>query len=919
VANKKVKGLVIVESPAKAKKINSYLGDDYIVLASVGHVCDLPQGADQIPDDVKKAQPWTKLGVNVDNDFEPYYVVPKDKEKTVRELKAALKNAEELIIATDEDREGESIGWHIQRLLAPKVPVKRMVFSEITKAAIKEAIAHPRQIDENLVAAQETRRIVDRLYGYTLSPLLWKKVAPKLSAGRVQSVAVRVLVSRELERLAFKKGTYWDLKATLETADKTRFTADLAALGGRKIASGKDFDEHTGKLKVGSEVLLLDEKTARDLQTRLQTAQWLVSSLEHRQQVRRPYPPFTTSTLQQESSRKLGLSTRDTMAVAQRLYEDGYITYMRTDSVSLSSEAITASRGCVKDRYGDIYLSPEPRQFTTKSKGAQEAHEAIRPAGTEMKTADELGLSGREAKLYSLIWMRTVATQMAEARLQFVTAIINAADAEFRATGRHVEFPGFFRAYVEGVDDPEAALDDQEAALPPIKEQDKLGCQTVDSLSHETKPPARFTEATLVGKLESEGVGRPSTYASIISTIQDRNYAIKTGNQLIPTFTAMAVTKLLERHFPQLVDLAFTAKMEQTLDEIATGEAERLPYLRAFYSDPNGLENQVKTHEEEIDPRTACTLEFEGLEAKIRIGRFGAYAEKMNGEESLKASLPNDLTPADITNEIVEGLILRKQQGPQALGDHPETGVPIYVMTGPYGTYLQLGQVKEGEPKPKRVSVPKNIPIDALTFQTALDLINLPRTLGKHPETGKVVNAGVGMYGPYVLHDKKYKSIPKEQSVLTISMDEAVELLKQVKGRAVIAPLKELGNHPTDSQPIAIYEGRYGSYVKHGDNNATLPKDRLVEEVTLDEALILLAERAAKGPSKKKGRSAKKSVTSVAKKTSPKNEDGTEKAAAKKKAATKKKTAKSDATIASKDDGAAATSESKSSAPETKT
>jgi DNA topoisomerase-1 len=901
VANKKVKGLVIVESPAKAKKINSYLGDDYIVLASVGHVCDLPQGADQIPEDVKKAQPWTKLGVNVDNDFEPYYVVPKDKEKTVRELKAALKGAEELIIATDEDREGESIGWHITRLLAPKVPVKRMVFSEITKAAIKEAIEHPRQIDENLVAAQETRRVVDRLYGYTLSPLLWKKIAPKLSAGRVQSVAVRLLVSRELERLAFRKGTYWDLKATLETAEQAKFSADLASVGGRKVAAGKDFDEHTGKLKAGSDVLLLDEQTAKDLQSRIEKANWFVASLEQRQQVRRPYPPFTTSTLQQESNRKLGLSARDTMQIAQRLYEDGYITYMRTDSVSLSSEAITAARGCVKDRYGDVYLSPEPRQFATKSKGAQEAHEAIRPAGTEMKTADELGLSGREAKLYSLIWMRTVATQMAEARLQFVTAIINVGDAEFRATGRHVEFPGFFRAYVEGVDDPEAALDDQEAALPPLKEQEKLAVQTVDPLSHETKPPARFTEATLVGKLEAEGVGRPSTYASIISTIQDRNYAVKTGNQLIPTFTAMAVTKLLETHFPQLVDLAFTAKMEQTLDDIATGEAERLPYLRAFYSDQNGLENQVKTHEEEIDPRTACTLEFEGLDSKIRIGRYGAYAEKTNGEESLKASLPNDLTPADITNEMVDELILRKQQGPQALGEHPETGAPIYVMTGPYGMYLQLGTVKEGEPKPKRVSVPKNISMESLTFETALDLINLPRTLGKHPETGKVVNAGVGMYGPYVLHDKKYKSIPKEQSVLTITMDEAVELLKQVKGRAVVAPLKELGNHPTDGQPVAIYEGRYGSYVKHGDNNATLPKDKSIDDVNMDLAVMLLEERAAKGPAKKRGRTAKKTVTTVAKKTTAKSEAGTVKKTAKKKAATKK-TAKTSDVVSSAED-----------------
>lgn len=886
-ANKKVKGLVIVESPAKAKKINSYLGSDYTVLASMGHVCDLPQGADQIPDEVKKAQPWTKLGVNIEHDFEPYYVVPKEKEKTVRELKAALKQAEDLIIATDEDREGESIGWHLKRLLDPnsKLPVKRMVFSEITKEAIQEAIAHPRLIDENLVAAQETRRIVDRLYGYTLSPLLWKKVAPKLSAGRVQSVAVRLLVTRELERLAFKKGTYWDLKAQLETGNQAKFTADLSTVGGRKVAAGKDFDEHTGRLKPDADVLLLDEATARNLQERLQKGAWTVASLEQRQQVRRPYPPFTTSTLQQEANRKLGLSARETMQIAQRLYEDGYITYMRTDSVHLSTEAISAARRCVKDRYGDPYLSPEPRQYTTKAKGAQEAHEAIRPAGTEMKTADELGLGARESRLYSLIWMRTVASQMAEARLQFVTATISVADAEFRATGRHVEFPGFFRAYVEGVDDPEAALDDQEAALPVLQEKENLNCPVLESVGHETKPPARYTEATLVRTLEAEGIGRPSTYASIISTIQDRNYAVKSGNQLVPTFTAMAVTKLLETHFPQLVDLAFTARMEQTLDDIALGEAERLPYLKAFYSDPDGLENLVKQHEEEIDPRTACTLEFEGLNSKIRIGRFGAYAERQEGEESLKASLPADLTPADINNEMIEELILRKQQGPQALGEDPETGLPIYVMTGPYGLYLQLGLAKEGDPKPKRVSVPKNIPIQNLTFETAVDLINLPRSLGKHPETGKVVNAGVGMYGPYVLHDKKYKAIPKEQSVLTITMDEAVELLKQVKGRAAATPLRELGNHPTDGQPVSIFEGRYGPYVKHGDNNATIPKEKEIEQVTMDEALAWLAERLAKGPAKKKGRGAKKSVTTVAKKT-------TEKAAPKKKAATKKSAAK---------------------------
>jgi len=885
VAKKKQKGLVIVESPAKAKKINSYLGPEYTVLASMGHVCDLPQTAEAIPEDVKKEQPWTKLGVNVEADFEPYYIIPKEKEKVVRELKKALKDADELILATDEDREGESIGWHLARLLEPKVPVKRMVFSEITKEAIQAAIRNPRTIDENLVAAQETRRVVDRLYGYTLSPLLWKKVAPKLSAGRVQSVAVRILVKRELERLAFRSGTYWDLKAGLETPRQARFEAQLVSVGGKKIATGKDFDEHTGKLKPDADVLLLDEQTARDLEGRLRDVSWKVTSVETRQQTRKPYAPFTTSTLQQEANRKLGMSARETMQVAQRLYEEGYITYMRTDSVHLSDEAIQGTRRSVEKRYGKDYLSPGVRQFTTKTKGAQEAHEAIRPAGSEMKTAEEHGLQGREQKLYSLIWKRTMATQMAEARLQFQTVTITADDAEFRATGRHVEFPGFFRAYVEGVDDPDAALDDQEAALPPLNEGDVLGCRELEAVAHETKPPARFTEATLVRELEADGIGRPSTYASIISTIQDRGYVVKHGNQLVPTFTAMAVTKLLEQHFPQLVDEKFTAQMEQTLDDIAAGEAERLPYLRAFYCGSEGLEEQVKANEEKIDPREACTLELDGMTSKIRVGRFGPFLEKSQNGQSLTASIPRDITPADINEELAEELIKRKQQGPQSIGTHPETGLPIYVLAGPYGHYLQLGDVVEGEPKPKRVSIPKNLNAQELTLETALDLLSLPRTLGTHPETGKVVKAGIGMYGPYVFHDGKYKSLNKDQDVLSIQLPEAVELLKQVRTRGGATPLKELGKHPEDDQPVAIYEGRYGPYVKHGKTNATIPKEKEVEQVTLEEALTWLAERAAKGTTKRsRGRktTAGAATKAAAKKTAP------AKTATKKKAAKKK-------------------------------
>jgi len=860
VARKAVKGLVIVESPAKAKKIGSFLGKDYIVMASMGHVRDLPETAADIPPELKK-EPWVKKwGVNVERNFEPLYVVPKERKKIVKELKEALKHAKELILATDEDREGESIGWHLTELLQPKVPVKRMVFSEITKEAIQHAIRHPRQLDEHLVEAQETRRVVDRLYGYTLSPLLWKKVAPKLSAGRVQSVAVRILVQRELERLAFKKATYWDLKSLLANQEGAGFEAVLTAVGGRRIATGRDFDEHTGRLKPDADVLLLEEQEAKKLQARLRGQPWQVASIESRLQNRRPYPPFTTSTLQQEANRKLNLSARETMQIAQRLYEDGYITYMRTDSVHLSQEAILASRQRVEERYGREYLSPEVRQYTTKQKNAQEAHEAIRPAGTEMKTAEELGLTGREAALYALIWKRTIATQMAEAQLRFQTAVISAGDAEFRATGRHVEFPGFFRAYVEGTDDPEAAFDDQEAALPPLREGETLALRQLEALPHETKPPARYTEATLVRALEAEGIGRPSTYASIIGTIQDRGYVVKQGNQLVPTFTALAVTRLLERHFPKLVDLGFTAKMEQQLDDISNGEAERLPYLEQFFLGDDGLDQQVREHEKSIDPREACTLELDGLEPRIRVGKFGPYLELNQNGATVTASLPSDITPADVTNELARQLLEQKQQGPQALGIDPDTGLPVYLRTGPFGPYIQLGEQTD-DSKPKRVSLPKNRDPQSVTLDEALQYLHLPRTLGHHPQTGHVVKAGIGRFGPYVLHEKTYKSLDKTDDVLTIDLPRAVELLSQAKVKPVLTPLRELGPHPADQQTVAIYEGRYGPYVKHGKTNATIPKDRDPQSLTLDEAVALLAERAAKG----KGAAKRRKGTTAAK------------------------------------------------------
>lgn len=874
-AKAKYKALVVVESPAKARKISGFLGADYCVRASMGHVRDLPSSASEIPKSVKK-EPWATLGINVDKDFEPLYIIAKGKKKTVDELKSLMKESAELILATDEDREGESIGWHLVKLLKPEIPVRRMVFGEITKTAILDALNNTRQLDEHLVEAQETRRTVDRLFGYTLSPLLWKKVAPRLSAGRVQSVAVRMLVERERERSRFVKATYWDLKAQLETTTGANFEAMLAAVAGKRVAAGRDFDENTGQLKPGADVILLGEEQANELRARIEGTDWSVASVESREQTRRPYPPFTTSTLQQEANRKLGMSARQTMQTAQRLYEDGHITYMRTDSVSLSGEAIGASRRAVETRYGEQFLSESPRNFTTKSKGAQEAHEAIRPAGTAMKTADELGLSGPEWKLYSLIWKRTMATQMADAKLLFQTVTIQAEDAEFRATGRHVIFPGFFRAYVEGVDDPEAALDDTEAALPPLAENDALKLDELDSLGHETKPPARFTEATLVRQLEAEGIGRPSTYASIIGTIQDRGYVQKQGNQLVPTFTAMAVTQLLERHFTKLVDYKFTAEMEEQLDQVASGEAERLPYLERFYRGDDGLDHQVKTNEEKIDPREACTLKLQGVTTDVRVGRYGPFIQTESDGETISVSLPNDIAPADVTSELTEELIERKKMGPQSLGMHPEEGQPVFVLIGPFGPYLQLGEVVEGEPKPKRVSIPKGVDPKDVDLDLALKYLALPRRLGQHPETGLVVNAGIGRFGPYVTSNKVFKSLGKDHDVLTVDLETAVELLKTAKPRGPVPPLKELGKHPDDGEPVGIYEGRYGMYVKHGKVNATIPKEREIDSVTLEEALDWIAARAGKTGGRKKA--AKKKAT---------RKKSTKKKSAKKKAATK--------------------------------
>ncbi len=895
--------LVIVESPTKAKTIRNYLSGDYRIEASMGHVRDLPQTAKDIPANVK-AEKWAQLGVNVEANFEPLYIVPQDKKKIVKELKEALKNADELILATDEDREGESISWHLLQILQPKVPIKRMVFHEITEEAIQEAIRNCRTVDERLVRAQETRRILDRLVGYTLSPLLWKKIAFGLSAGRVQSVSVRLLVRRERERRAFRQGSYWDLKAQL-AADagggkgkkgSNEFEAKLVTVNGVKVATGADFDESTGQIIAGRNVVLLNEAEALALQARIRDRPWTVSTLEERPVTRKPSPPFTTSTLQQESNRKLGLSARDTMRVAQNLYEQGYITYMRTDSVHLSQQAIAAARACVEEKYGTEYLSPQPRQYSTKSKGAQEAHEAIRPAGSSFRTPQETGLKDREFRLYDLIWKRTVASQMAEARQTMVTVMIQVEDAGFRAGGKRIDFPGFFRAYVEGSDDPNAAIEDQEVILPMMRGGDRLNCRDLDALKHDTQPPARYTEASLVKMLEGEGIGRPSTYASIIGTIIDRGYAQLQGNALVPTFTAFAVTALLEKHFPDLVDTSFTARMERTLDDISTGEVQWLPYLKEFYLGDTGLETQVREQESHIDPTEARTVELENLDAKVRIGRYGAYIEVETDGETVKATIPKDLTPSDLDPEQVQTLLRQKTEGPDKVGFHPDTGEPIYILLGTYGPYVQLGDATEENPKPKRASLPKGVTPATLTLELSVGLLSLPRTLGVHPETGCRIQSSLGRFGPYVVHDqgkegKDYRSLKGDDDATTITLERALALLAEPKvgrgKRAAAKPLRELGLHPDDEQPVNIYDGPYGPYIKYGKVNASLPEGETVEAISMTVALEAIAAKAGtKKGSKSSTAKTTKTTKTTAKKTTAKKTTTKKTTTTKKKAPT---------------------------------
>lgn len=845
-----MKSLVIVESPTKTKTISKYLPKGYEVDSSMGHIRDLPSSAKLIPAKYKK-ESWATLGINPDDRYFAIYVTPPDKKKIVSRLKKKLKEVDELILATDEDREGEAISWHLLEVLKPKVPVKRMVFREITKEAVQNALENTRDIDMNLVHAQETRRILDRLAGYTVSPLLWKKISPGLSAGRVQSVAVDFLVERERERMKFRSGTYYDLQAALQkSGENDEFKADLSHVNSKRVASGKDFDENTGKLKKPDSVVRVDEDAAGNLVDDLKQAIWSVTSVDVNTQKRNPAPPFITSTLQQEANRKFGMSARDTMSVAQKLYEKGFITYMRTDSTRLSSQAIDAARDGIVQMYGEDYLFERVRNYNKKGKSAQEAHEAIRPSGSKFIIPEKSGLKDREFKLYDLIWKRTIATQMAEAELEFtnvtITATNNGTSADFRSSGKKILFPGFFRAYVEGSDDTDAALENQEKFLPAMVKGDSTDLQDLQFNAHETKPPARYTEATLVKALEQSGVGRPSTYAAVISTIQSRNYCRAEGKALVPTFTAFAVTALLEEHFPDLVDSDFTSNLEDKLDGVANGTEDPVKYLDDYYKGHDGLKAKVERQEDKIDPQKAKLLDLplEGLEGiSVAVGRFGPYAKMKKGDEEISTSLPQDMDPSDITPEKLEELIKLSEEQDKPLGVHPEEGLPVFLLSGRYGPYVQLGEVTEENKKPKRVSLLKGMTPEDVDFDLALKLLELPRMLGEHPSDGKVVKAGVGRFGPFVVHDGKFKSIPKGDDVLSIELDRAVELLAMKTAPRKSSELKDLGKHPETEQAIKVMDGRYGPYIKHGKKNIGLPKGTDPEKFTLDEAVQLIAEK----------------------------------------------------------------------------
>ncbi|MFF9086019.1 type I DNA topoisomerase [Streptomyces sp. NPDC014991] len=916
--------LVIVESPAKAKTIKGYLGPGYVVEASVGHIRDLPNGAAEVPD--KYTGEVRRLGVDVDHDFQPIYVVNADKKAQVKKLKDLLKDSDELFLATDEDREGEAIAWHLQEVLKPKIPVKRMVFHEITKDAIREAVANPRQLNQKLVDAQETRRILDRLYGYEVSPVLWKKVMPRLSAGRVQSVATRLVVERERERIAFRSAEYWDLTGTFGTgragdpSDPASLVARLQTVDGRRVAQGRDFDS-LGQLK-SANTLHLDEANARALAAAVENTRFSVRSVESKPYRRSPYAPFRTTTLQQEASRKLGFGAKATMQIAQKLYENGYITYMRTDSTTLSDTAINAARAQVTQLYGADYLPPQPRTYAAKVKNAQEAHEAIRPSGDRFRTPAETGLTGDQFRLYELIWKRTVASQMKDATGNSVTVKIGGTaadgrDVEFSASGKTITFHGFLKAYVEGADDPNAELDDRERRLPQVTEGDALSAEEITVDGHATKAPARYTEASLVKELEEREIGRPSTYASIIGTILDRGYVFKKGTALVPSFLSFAVVNLLEKHFGRLVDYDFTARMEGDLDRIARGEAQAVPWLKRFYfgegnvtasaadagngdGDHLGGLKELVTDLGAIDAREVSSFPV-GNDIVLRVGRYGPYIERgeKDTEQHQRADIPDDLAPDELTVELAEEL-LAKPSGDFELGTDPATGHTIVAKDGRYGPYvtevLPEGTPKTGKNavKPRTASLFKSMALDTVTLDDALRLMSLPRIVGTDAD-GVEITAQNGRYGPYLKKGTDSRSLQAEDQLFTITLEEAQAIYAQPKQRGRAAakpPLKELGEDPVSGKPVVVKDGRFGPYVTDGETNATLRSDDSVEAITPERGFELLAEKRAKAPAKKTAKKATAKKTAPAKKTAAKKTAAKKTTTATKKTTAKKTTAK---------------------------
>ncbi|WP_448625652.1 type I DNA topoisomerase [Geodermatophilus sp. URMC 64] len=905
------KPLVIVESPTKAGKIAGYLGNGYVVEASVGHIRDLPRNAADVPAEHKGAS-WARLGVDVDNAFEPLYVVSPDRKQQVSRLRALVKDASEVYLATDEDREGEAIAWHLVDTLKPRVPVRRMVFHEITPEAIARAVANPRDLDTALVDAQETRRILDRLYGYEVSPVLWKKVLPKLSAGRVQSVATRIVVERERERMNFHSADYWSLEGTFAVAEQrsgadegepTTIRARLVSVDDSRVATGRDFDPATGR--VTGDVVHLDEAGARGLAARLEGRQVTVSRVDEKPYRRRPYAPFTTSTLQMEAGRKLGWSSAQVMRVAQRLYENGHITYMRTDSTNLSNEAINAARTQARELYGDAYVPAEARRYAKKAKGAQEAHEAIRPAGDHFRTPGQLAgqLARDEFRLYELIWQRTIASQMADAVGQTVSIRLAGRSStdeavEFTASGRTITFPGFLRAYVESRDegaangDDEPGRDDAERRLPRVERGQRLDTRELEPKGHTTTPPARYTEPSLTARLEELGIGRPSTYVSILQTIQDRGYVWKKGAALVPSFVAFAVVNLLEQHFADLVDYEFTALLENELDEIASGSLGRVDWLTEFYfggegrhaggiAASGGLKQVISERLEEIDARGINSIPLratgpQGEPVVVRVGRYGPYLQA-GGEDGPRVSIPEDLPPDELTTEKVAEL-LAAPSGDRELGTDPESGHPVVVKAGRYGPYVTTVVPEGSKDSPRTASLFSSMSPETVTLDEALQLLTLPRTVGTAPD-GEEIQALNGRYGPYLKKGTDSRSLPSEGALFTTTLEEALAIFAQPKQRgraAAKAPLKELGPDPVTQGQVTVREGRFGPYVTDGETNASLRKGDDVESITIERAAELLADRRARGPATKK-----KAAKKTAKKTAAKA-TGAKKAAAKK-------------------------------------